>query len=151
MLDPEIFSEKYSTTFTQLHPESFLEEVSDEDREIHCDGEILTGRYFPRGRFNKFNGWGKKNRKKSYETMGKELSDILKRWKDGKINDGGLEELLDKMMSQALKGSFKQQQFVVEKFYGKEVENINLKVEEDINVELNISHKFTKNKDKKDG
>jgi len=135
MLDKEIFQERYNTTYSQMHPESFLETVSDEDKETYEEFEILSGKN-RNGKVNKFNNFGKSNKGKKYNTRRRQLDAVLNKVIDGAIENDNVEKIVEKMIQQAQNGDFKQQQFLMERWYGKEPENINMKVEGDVTFEI---------------
>lgn len=142
-LDPEVFAKKYNTTFAQMHPESFLEEVSEEDRENWADFEILSGRR-RNNNFNKFNNWGSKNAGKRYDKSDKALNIELARWKDGLIDTSALSRVFDKVLEQSLAGDLKSQQFLIERLIGKVSDKLEVKTEGNVVVDLNIPSKFHK-------
>lgn len=135
MLDPEIFQEKYETTLKQRQEESFLDEVSEEDRAMWTDVEILTGKD-SNNRINKFNNFGKKNIGKKYNTLKSRLNTELQKYIDGKLSRGELEELWDNLFKEANNGNTQLAKLVVDRVYGKQEENVNLKLDGEITFSL---------------
>ena len=145
-LHEDVFREKYNTTFEQMHPESFLDTVLEDDRDNYEDFEILTGKN-RNNQFNPFNNWGKRNAGKKYDKSKTAFDREVARWNDGLVDRCGLTEILDKMLEQAKAGSFKHQQFLFERIRGKVADKLEVKSEGAVKVDLNIPPKFNKKKD----
>lgn len=149
-LSSEEFQKRYSTTYVQLHPESFLKELNEEDREIYEDVEVLIGRNSI-GRFNKFNIVAHSNKGKHYNTLRFRLDTELKKWIDGKLSRGELEGLWDKIFEDAKDGNSKLAQMVVERLYGKVKEQIEITGELDLSFDYEADKIFDSEEDKEDG
>ena len=134
-LDPQEFQAKYNTDYAQAHPESFLDTVSPENREIFSDFEILTGRN-SNNRVNKFNTLGKKNKGKTYNTQKSQIEAEFKKWKDSALVEDAMFKIYNKMLSQALNGDFKQQQYLLDRIQGKMKEELDVKTEGEISFTL---------------
>lgn len=134
MLDKEYFYHLYDTTYNQIRPESYLEEVSEEDREIFADWEILTG-FDCRGNINKFNQTGR-NKGKKYKTQRVRLDNELKKYVDGKISRGEMYQLWDNIFEKANAGDPSLMKLLVDRFYGKVKEQIEVKTEGEVTFVL---------------
>jgi len=128
MLPEEEFRRKYDTTFTQKHPESFLDEVSKEDRELYEDVEILTGKSLD-NKFNKFNNSGKKNKGKTYNTVRQRARNAFSRFLDEKITSGEMKQIFEQLLKEGKLGSYKHIQLLLDRSLGKEEEKMNVKVD----------------------
>ena len=138
-LTHEDFCVKYNTTYTQARPESFLDTVSKEDRADWADFEILSGKN-RNGKVNKFNNFGENNKGKSYSTQKLQIAADFKRWKDSALVDDIVSDIYDKMVSQALGGDFKSQQYLLERLQGKIKEEIEIRAD----MEWRFEHDPTK-------
>jgi len=128
-LPADDFLKKYDAITEQKHPITYLEEVSDEDRELYTSGEILSGRGKD-GRYNKF--WKMDNTGKKYNTLKIRFMNSLKRYVDDKITSGKETELWDKLWD----GDSQYTKMLMERIAGKVEENINVKSEEKITFTL---------------
>lgn len=142
MLDPEEFQKKYNTTYSQIREESFLEQVSEEDKEIYDSSEILTGKNRS-SQINKFNNFGKKNLGKKYSTVRGRAIASFKKFIDQKISQEELDDIWDRIWLSSKRGNFNFSKLLLERMLGKEEEQVNIKVG-NIKVELNIPDKFKK-------
>ena len=129
-LHEEAFREKYNTEYKQLWPESYLEECSEEDREMYSDVEILTGRT-PRGTFNKFcnNGY---NRGKTYSTVNKRLLNSFKRFLDDKIERGQEIEFWQSIWDNAMDGDSALVKILLDRALGKLKDEVEIKTDAEI-------------------
>lgn len=132
MLDKEIFKTKYDTNHLQVREESFLEEVSEEDRELYNDLEILSGK--SENKINKFYNIDGKNKNKKYNTVRIRATNAFKKFIDNKITNGELEEVYEKIFSSSKKGDFNFCKMLLERMLGKEEENIKVESKENINI-----------------
>jgi len=143
MLDPEIFKEKYpETVYKQIHPESFIETISEEERELFSNAEILTGKSL-QGKFNRFNNYAVANPGKPRNSFQIRLTNLFKKFLDKSIDSGELEDVFQKLLTSSKKGDFRCIQYLLDRALGKEAEKIDIKVGK-IDVELNIPDKFKK-------
>jgi len=126
-LEPKIFAEKYHTNFAQRWPESKLDDIDEEDREIYSDFEILTGKSI-QGKLNKFfqNGY---NKGKKYNMTRKKAINSLKKFIDTKIENGEIEDQWEVIWEKSKEGDFNFFKLLKEIMIGKEEENINIKSE----------------------
>ena len=148
MLDNKEFSIKYNTTLPQKHEESFLENVSDEDKQTYEECEILTGKN-KNGNFNKFNKFGKANQGKRNNTTRTRAQAVWRRIIDEKISNGELYEIYDKILSESRKGNYRHSKEVLDRTLGKEQENIHLEVD-NIDFVMDESKLINKKKKKKE-
>lgn len=137
MLDKDAFKTKYKTTYAQCNEESILDKLSEEDKELWADVEILTGRNCGTGGFNKYNNFGEKNRGKTYDTTDQRLRNAWKRYIDSK-DESEINEIFEKIWINAKRGNFNYSKFLMEKLYGKEVENINMKVKSEVKIKYSF-------------
>ena len=147
MLNPEDFKTKYQTKLAQIHEESFLDTISEEDREIYTDAEILTGKN-TNGKINKFNNFGRKNKGKKYQTVRLKTISSFKKFIDGKITHDEMDDIWEKLWLSSKRGNFNFMKLLLERTMGKEQENINIKTEEPITFTLDIDDN-SKNRQKK--
>lgn len=147
MLEKKIFKEKYNTSYDQRREESFLETVSEDDRSIYTDSEILTGLSDNRGQLNKFFQTGS-NKDKVYDTTKTRFTNKFKKYVDNKMAEGKEEEVFDRLWKSSMNGSFNHLKFLFERIAGKEEENINLKVEGEMTFEIDESKLIRKKKEK---
>jgi len=145
MLSEIDFRTKYNTTQSQMHEESFLEEVSEEDKDMYSEVEILCGRSL-NGDFNKFNNAGKVNRGIRHDTVKTRFVNQFKKYVDNKLEEGKEEEVFDRLWKSGKNGSFQHLQFLFERIAGKTPDKIDIKIDK-IDVELNIPDKFKKKED----
>ena len=143
MLDPELFKDKYQTNYKQIHEESFLDSVHPDDREMFEDSEILTGKNV-NGKVNKFNNFGKKNKGKKYNTIKQRMITSFNKFCDEKISSGEIDELWEKMFLSSKRGSFNFAKYFMDRAMGVEPENMNLKVDGDINFSFEPDEKSVK-------
>ena len=153
ILSEEEFLERYQTTHKQLHPESYLDDVSEEDKEIYETVEILTGRnlnFGEKNRKKKPNTFNKffSNKGKKYNTLKKRIEANFKRFLENKLMKGELEDIYEKVIDQAKRGYFNQQKLIIERMLGKEEETVNLKTDGDITFKLDDSKVIDKKEDK---
>lgn len=136
-LQEEEFNLKYDTTWKQVNSELILLDLSEEDRELYSDVDILTG-FDKRHRTNKFIQAGKsggRNTGKKYNTVGIRMANSLKRFIDGKITDGEDTAMWQAMWDESKKdvGFFKE---LLNRTMGKVEDKINIKSEESITFSL---------------
>lgn len=141
-MDPDEFRKKYDTVYHQRHKEEYLNEISEEERELFTDVEILTARDSG-GRFNRFNNTGH-NKGKVYDTVNKRLLNSFKRVLDGRITQKGEEEFWEPLFRKLEEGDCKFFETMLNRAMGKPVERIEVKTEGAIEVDLNIPAKFKK-------
>lgn len=126
-LDPDVFKAKYDTTFAQRWPETKLDEVDEEDRELYDDVDILTGRN-KKARTNKFFQTGY-NKGKKYCTVNKRLANSFKRFCDELLSRGDEIEFWEKMFAEAKDGDAKFAKMFMEYTIGKPKQEIEVKQE----------------------
>lgn len=131
-MDPDDFKAKYETTFSQRWPESKLDEVDEEDRELYSDVDILTGRN-KKARTNKFfnNGY---NKGKKYNTVNKRLENSFKRFCDELLSRGDEIDFWEKMFKEAKDGDAKFAKMFLEYSIGKPTEHVEVKQDGEITI-----------------
>lgn len=143
MIDKIKFKEKYNTDRSQRREESYLEEVSEEDREIYSDVEILTG-IDSKGNFNKFFQVGY-NKGKKYNTVRSKFIAAFKRYVDKKIFEEKTDEIFDRLWKSSKNGSFNHLKLLLDRGMGNEPENLNVTVD-DISFKIDDSKIIGKKK-----
>ena len=134
MLDPKEFKSRYKTKYKQLREESYLKEVSEDDKLAYTDGEILTGRN-KNGFFNIFNNFGISNRGKP-KSADKLLAAQYEKFKHEVITKEDLIAVYNKILEQAKAGEYKQQQLFIDRIQGKLTEKLDIKVDENISFSI---------------
>lgn len=141
-LEPDEFKLKYGTNCSQRHPESFLEEVSDEDREIYEDVDILTGRD-KKGRTNKFCNAGH-NKGRTYNTVNKRLYNSWLRALDQNLEQGKIDDFFELILDVARGNNTTELdtqmvKLMLERMLGKVTDKIELKQEGEITFSIDPS------------
>lgn len=161
-MDPEEFKEKYKTNCKQFHPLSYLDKVSEEDREMYDDVEILTARNHRPGKhtaaFNKFHDLtGLRHQTKTASIRKKVISSLL-RYMDEKIQEGKDIELWDAIWKGAKRGDAKLLDMVLNRVVGPVKQDISIDASEDVTFQfkpakhnLDRKEQNLENKEKNDG
>ena len=144
MLPEEEFKTKYNTIHKQIREESYIEEVSEEDRLVYSDVEILTGK--TGNRINKFFSAKGHNKDKKYNTTRLRMQALWKKFLDNTTEEE-VNEVFTTILNSAKK-DYNYAKLLTDRMLGKEEENVNLNVEGDISFTIDIDENSKKRKEK---
>lgn len=149
MLEPNEFKIKYNTDRQQIREESYLDELSEEDRELYSNVEVLTG-LTPRGQFNKFRQTGF-NKNKKYDTLKGRWLAHFRKYVDTKIANGDADAVFAKMWEESLDGDFRHLQYMFDRVAGKMKDEVEVSGELDLSFELVAEKIFDTVEEDEDG
>jgi hypothetical protein len=135
MLPEKEFEKKYETTYGQRREESFLETVSEEDRSIYADVEILTGLNIGSGKLNRYFQIGQ-NKGLTYDTTKIRFMNGFKKFVDAKIVAGEADEIFERMWKSSKGGSFNHLKYLFDRVAGQMKDEIEITTEGDISFTI---------------